>query len=106
MNDYLEKPVTHLHKFTLLTNHAHVLLIIAQTPDVRMREIAASIGLTERAVQRIIEELTTSGCIIVTKSGRRNRYEISLDFPLDHPVEQTRNLGELVKFMLPRLYAA
>jgi regulator of extracellular matrix RemA (YlzA/DUF370 family) len=80
-------------------------LIIAQKPDVRMREIAATIGLTERAVQRIIDELTANGCIVVTKSGRRNRYQISLDHPLDHPVEQSRNLGDLVRFMLPELYA-
>lgn len=106
MNDFNAKPFARLHKFALLTNHAHVLLIIAQTPDVRMREIAAIIGLTERAVQRIIDELTTSGCIVVTKSGRRNRYEISLDHPLDHPVEQSRNLGDLVRFMLPTLDAA
>jgi predicted transcriptional regulator len=106
MNHSSGKPGARLHKFTLLTNHAHVLLIIAQTPDVRMREIAAIIGLTERAVQRIIDDLTTSGFIIVTKSGRRNRYQISLDHPLDHPVEQGRNLGDLVRFMLPELHAA
>jgi predicted transcriptional regulator len=106
MKDFTVQPDTHLRKFTLLTNHAHVLLIIAQTPDVRMREIAATIGLTERAVQRIIDELTTSGYIIVTKSGRRNRYQISLDHPLGHPVEQSRNLGDLVRFMLPKLDAA
>ena len=106
MNDFTVKSDARLPKFTLLTNHAHVLLIIAQTPDVRMREIATTIGLTERAVQRIIDELTTSGCIVVTKSGRRNRYQISLDHPLHHPVEHSRNLGDLVRFLLPKLDAA
>ena len=106
MNDFTVNSGSRMRKFALLTNHAHVLLIIAQTPDVRMREIAATIGLTERAVQRIIDELTTSGCIVITKSGRRNRYEISLDHPLGHPVEQSRNLGELVRFWLPKLDAA
>jgi predicted transcriptional regulator len=93
-------------RFTLLTNHAHVLLIVAQKPDVRMREIAAIIGITERAVQRIIDELTITGYILVTKDGRRNRYQIRLDHKLDHPVEQSRNLGDLLRFMLPELDAA
>jgi predicted transcriptional regulator len=93
-------------KFTLLTNHAHVLLIIAQKPDVRMREIAATIGITERAVQRIIDELTITGYIQVTKDGRRNRYQLRLDHKLDHPVEQSRNLGDLLRFMLPESDAA
>ncbi len=89
-----------------MTNHAHVLLIVAQKPDVRMREIAAIIGITERAVQRIIDELTITGYILVTKDGRRNRYQIRLDHKLDHPVEQSRNLGDLLRFMLPELDAA
>jgi len=95
------KAAGRLPKFTLLTNHAHVLLIIAQTPDVRMREIASIIGLTERAVQRIVDELTVSGYVLVTKDGRRNRYQIRLEHPLQHPVEQKRNLGELLHLFLP-----
>jgi predicted transcriptional regulator len=106
MSDLSTNSVTRMHKLTLLTNHAHVLLIIAQKPDVRMREIAATIGLTERAVQRLIDELTANGCIVVTKSGRRNQYKIRLDHPLDHPVEQSRSLGDLLRFMLPELDAA
>jgi len=90
-------------KFALLTNHAHVLLAIAQKPDVRMREIAATIGITERAVQRIVDDLTTGGYILVTKDGRRNNYQVRLDLKLGHPVEQTRNLGDLLRFMLPKL---
>jgi predicted transcriptional regulator len=71
-----------------------------------MREIATIVGLTERAVQRIIDELTTSGFIAVTKDGRRNRYQIRMDHPLDHPVEQQCNLGELLRFMIPKSDAA
>lgn len=87
------------HEFTLLTNHAHVLVIIAQSPDVRMREIASRVGITERAVQRIVDDLTTTGYIVVTKSGRRNRYEIRLDLPLRHPLAKHRNIGELIRFV-------
>jgi len=106
MNTLSTGDISHSPRFTLLTNHAHVLLIVAQKPDVRMREIAAIIGITERAVQRIIDELTTTGYILVTKDGRRNRYQIRLDHKLDHPVEQSRNLGDLLRFMLPELDAA
>jgi predicted transcriptional regulator len=67
-----------------------------------MREIAANVGITERAVQRIVDELTTCGYISVTKDGRRNRYEIRRDHQLHHPVEQHRNVGDLVSFMFPQ----
>jgi len=107
MNVLSAKTLGRMPKITLLTNHAHILLIVAQKPDVRMREIASIIGLTERAVQRIIDELTTGGYILVTKDGRRNRYEIRLEHPLQHPVEQNRNLGDLLQlFLMPKLDAA
>jgi predicted transcriptional regulator len=93
-------------KFALLTNHAYVLMIIALKPDVRVREIAVEIGITERAVQRIIEELTSTGYIAVTKDGRRNHYQLRMEHPLEHPVEHSRNLGDLLRFMLPKLDAA
>jgi len=87
------------HAFALLTNHAHVLLLVAQMPDVRMREIAAKAGITERAVQRIVEDLTATGYVVVTKSGRRNRYEIRRESPLHHPLAQHLNVGELIHFV-------
>ena len=93
------KADTHPHEFTLLTNHTHVLVMIAQMPDVRMREIATTVGITERAVQRIIEDLTATGYIVVTKSGRRNRYEIRRESPIRHPLAQHRNIGELIRFV-------
>lgn len=86
----------------LLTNHAYVLALIAQKPDVRMREIATTVGLTERAVQRIVEDLTGAGYVAVTKSGRRNQYEIQSDSPLHHPLARHRNVGELVRFVSPQ----
>jgi len=91
------------HEFTLLTNHTHVLVLIAQKPDVRMREIATIVGITERAVQRIVDDLTATGYIVVTKSGRRNRYEIRQDSPLRHPLAKHRNIGDLIRFVSPEL---
>lgn len=87
------------HAFTLLTNHALVLILIARIPDIRMREIASHIGITERAVQRIIDDLTTHGYIVITKDGRRNHYEIDLEHPIQHPLTKHRNVGDLVRFM-------
>jgi hypothetical protein len=90
-----------LHNFTLLTNHTHVLVMIAQRPDVRMREIAATVGITERAVQRIVDDLTSSGYVLVTKDGRRNRYEIQPESPLRHHLDKHRNIGDLIRLIVP-----
>jgi predicted transcriptional regulator len=94
-----------IHQFPLLTNHAYVLALIAQKPDIRMREIAHNVGITERAVQRIVEDLTASDYIAVTKSGRRNQYTILPDSPLRHPLANHRNIGELIQFVSPSLLA-
>jgi predicted transcriptional regulator len=88
-------------EFMLLTNHTLVLAVIAKSPDVRMREIASMVGITERAVQRIVDDLTRTGYLVVTKSGRRNRYEIRSDSPLRHALARHRNIGELVRFVFP-----
>ena len=93
------------HDFTLLTNHAHVLVLIAQRPDVRMREIASTIGITERAVQRIVDDLTAAGYIVITKDGRRNRYEIRPESPIRHPLASHRNIGDLIRMVYPPFHA-
>jgi predicted transcriptional regulator len=85
--------------FTFLTNHSHVLLLIAANPEMRMREMALSVGITERAVQRIIDELSTTGYLVVTKEGRRNHYSIVTQKPLRHPVEGHCTIGELIHFV-------
>jgi DNA-binding IclR family transcriptional regulator len=76
-------------------------VLIAQKPDIRMREIATTIGITERAVQRIVDDLTTTGYIAVTKDGRRNRYEIQPESSLRHPLAKHRKVGELIQFFYP-----
>jgi hypothetical protein len=82
--------------WTFLSNHAHVLLCIAKEPEVRQREIAIRIGITERAVQRIIPDLETASYFSHAREGRRNRYELHADRPLRHPVVAHREVGALV----------
>jgi predicted transcriptional regulator len=94
-----------IRDFPLLTNHTYVLVLIAQKLDIRMREIAITAGITERAVQRIVEDLTDCGYIAVTKLGRRNRYEIQPNSPLHHPLANHRNIGELIQFVSHELLA-
>lgn len=85
--------------WTFLTNHAHVLICIAGDPEARMRDVAARVGVTERAVQRIVAELEEGGYLVRRKEGRRNRYEVTGSRPLRHPVEKhclTQALLEMV----------
>jgi len=65
-----------------------------------MRDVAASIGITERAVAKIVSDLEEEGLVERHKEGRRNSYVLKLDQPLRHPIEQHRNVGELVKLIL------
>lgn len=85
--------------WTFLTNHAHVLIHIAEEPEARMRDIADRVGITERAVQRIVRELEDAGYLQRIKEGRRNHYRVTASRPLRHPIErhvQTSALLELV----------
>jgi len=79
-----------------LTNHTHVLVAIRRNPDIRQREIADLVGITEGAVQRIVHELEESGCLTHTRVGRRNHYEIVPESDLRHPLELNHTLGELL----------
>ena len=71
--------------WSFLTNHAQVLLCIAQDPGIRLREIGDAIGITERAAHRIVGELATAGYISRTRNGRRNQYTIKSHLPLPDP---------------------
>jgi DNA-binding IclR family transcriptional regulator len=79
-----------------LTNHAHVLLCIAREPDARIRDLATKIGITERAVQRILSDLEEAGYLHKTRTGRRNTYQIEANRPLRHPLNQHRMLSSLL----------
>lgn len=82
--------------WTFLTNHAHVLFCIALDPEVRLRDVASRVGITERAVQRIVTDLESAGYLLVTKEGRRNRYEVRDHLSLRHPIERHRSVKALI----------
>ena len=83
--------------WTFLSNHGHILLCIARDPDIRVREIARAVGITERAVQRILGELEEAGVISRRRQGRRTHYRIDERLPLRHPIEAHHSVGELLR---------
>lgn len=86
--------------WTFLSNHGHVLLCLARQPELRLREIAVQVGITERAVQKIIADLSGDGYLQVERVGRRNRYTIVSDKALRHPIEGHRTVGDLISMVL------
>ena len=95
---YMEAtPPTSAGYWTFLTNHSHVLILLAQDPEMRMRDVADAVGITERATQRIVSELERGGALTRHRDGRRNRYDVNLDLPLRHPIESHRTVGDLVR---------
>jgi DNA-binding MarR family transcriptional regulator len=87
-------------RWSLLSNHACVLVLIAQDPVVRLRDLATRSGLTERAVTRILSDLEREGLLERRREGRRNTYVLHLDQPLRHPIETRRQVGDLVDLLL------
>ena len=82
--------------WTFFSNHAHVLLLICQDPDLRMRDIAERVDIKERTVQKIIHDLLESGYLQVQKEGRRNHYVADLTAHLRHPLEAGTTIGQLL----------
>lgn len=82
--------------WTFLTNHARVLVQISEDPQVRLRDLSAAIGITERSAQRIVAELEEAEYLTHERVGRRNRYEVSHDVGLRHPHEQDIEVGVLL----------
>jgi len=85
--------------WTYLSNHAHVLLCLARDPEIRVRDIAGLVGITERGVARILMDLEDSGVIEKHKTGRRNHYSMHLDSPLRHRLESHRTVGDLMRLV-------
>ena len=85
--------------WTFLTNHSHILLCIADDPDIRLRDIASRVGITERAAQRIVAELEGAGYLSHEKVGRRNRYKVHPSLPLRHPLEDHLSIGALLRVL-------
>jgi len=86
--------------WTFLTNHAHVLLTIAHEPEGVMRDVAQRVGITERAVQRIVADLQKAGYIQVIRSGRQNRYKVRANMNLRHPIERHRHVSDLIALLI------
>lgn len=95
-NTPLAAPRTEVPAWTFLTNHAHVLVAISRDPELRQRDIAHVVGITQGAVTRILGELEASGCVTHERIGRRNRYHINADATLRHPLENEVTIGELI----------
>lgn len=83
--------------WTFLTNHSHVLICLSQEPELRLRDVAERVGITERAVQRIIADLEEAGVLTRSRDGRRNNYEIHSTQSLRHPVEAHCKISDLLK---------
>jgi len=86
--------------WTFLSNHGHVLICLARDPAARLRDVAIAVGITERAVQKIVSDLEEGGIVQRVREGRRNRYRLFLDRPMRHPVEAHRSVGELLELIL------
>lgn len=89
--------VSDISNWTFLSNHAHVLVCLANDADCRLRDVARQVGITERRVNGIIADLERAGIVTVTKIGRRNSYAINTKARLRHPLESHRTVGDLLK---------
>ena len=88
--------------WTFLSNHAHVLVCLARDPQARLRDVAAAVGITERAVQKIVADLDEAGVLVRHRRGRRNEYEINRRAPLRHALEAHAEVGTLLESVRPR----
>lgn len=82
-----------------MTNHAHVLTCVAANPTVRLRDIAARVGITERSAAHIVADLEQAGYLTKTRAGRRNEYQVHDELPLRHPQHRHHTVGELIRFL-------
>ena len=85
--------------WSFLSKHGRVLLCIAHDPGARLRDIAATVGITERSAYSIVTDLTAVGYAVKQKDGRRNRYQIQAHLPLPEPTTQERTLGEVLTLL-------
>ncbi len=83
-------------EWSFLTNHARVLLCVARDPGVRLRDIAATVGITERSAFAIVTDLAKAGYVVKRKDGRRNSYQVQAHLPLPEPTAQEHSIGEVL----------
>jgi hypothetical protein len=89
-----------MERWNFLTNHARVLLCIARDPGVRLREVAAGLGITERSAHAIVADLAGAGYVVKHKHGRRNRYQIQAHLPLPEPASPEPAVGDLLALLM------
>jgi hypothetical protein len=87
------------HRWRFLTNHAQVLTCIGADPSMRLRDIAVSVGITERTAAQIVSDLEQAGYLTKTRDGRRNTYEVHDELPLRHPLHRHHTVGDLIRFL-------
>lgn len=88
--------------WTMFSNHAHVLICLVEDPTRTLRDVASQVGITERAVQRIVSDLEEARIIARERVGRRNVYQLFLDKPLRHPLECHKTMAEIVTLITKR----
>src|SRR5512132_887504 len=93
-------------RWTFLTNHLQVLACLARDPELRIRDIANLVGITERATVQILSQLEASGYLTKTRVGRRNHYTVHGELPLRHPIHNGRQVGELLRVIEPEIAPA
>lgn len=96
----MQPPPAPSRHWTFFSNHAHVLVCLATDPGSRLRDVAASVGITERAVQKIVGDLEQAGVIERVRTGRRNSYRLHTTVPLRHPLESHRTVETLLSIVL------
>lgn len=91
-------PVSEISReWTFLSNHGHVLVHLGRYPESRVRDIAESVGITERSTQAILSDLEESGYVTITRIGRRNSYKVNTRLKFRHPSEASRPISSLLK---------
>jgi DNA-binding MarR family transcriptional regulator len=83
-------------EWTFFTNHARVLICIARDPGLRLRDLAAALGVTERSAYGIVADLVEAGYVVKDKDGRRNRYRVEAQLPLPESIGRERTIGEVL----------
>jgi DNA-binding IclR family transcriptional regulator len=86
--------------WSFLTNHAQALLLIARVPDVRLKDVAAALDVTERTAYGVVADLTEAGYVVKVKDGRRNRYHVQAHLPLRDSVSRERTIGDVLDLLL------
>ncbi|MCB1190199.1 MAG: MarR family transcriptional regulator [Leptospiraceae bacterium] len=87
------------HEWTFLSNHSLVLLHLYRKPDARLRDLALEVGITERAIVKIVEDLELAGVLIKIKEGRRNKYKINKNVRLRHQLKAHKTVGDLLDLL-------